>query len=644
MVAPKRTNATVLLCSLLLIFAFFSGFLPAHGLWGINHLSYFSLPFAQVVTTIGLIFCMLVAALSDRGRRYSPKGDIGGSRFTGWPLILGITAISAPFFWFIKPATYLLGDQQLQLNELTFDILALRNAPLTVLINTGLHRLLRAGWGLDVRTSYGVSTCLSGVVFVFLLLRLLRLLKFSSVNAISSGLVVFAAAPTLFFFGYAENYTYLYVATMAYLYFSLRAIERKKQLLPSLAFLVLAISFHYIGLLLLPSFALLCANVISKGRRPRPRELSFYVSGVLLTLLIIYVFLRMHTGAEMFVPLWENEKFPGYTLFSLTHLKDVLNELLLISPAGILVLVLHFRTRFKSGHRVDGKLTFMFLASLFPLVFLLTAEPDLGFARDWDIFAIAGLTVSVLAIAMVSSYRPVPTRSSPAMLCIALTGIFLFFPWVLINTDEWHSIDRYSVILAHDPHSRAYGYETLALHYKKKKEWPLMVEALKLASESSPENPRYYGMLGDAYDRMGFPGSSFTYYMAAIEVDSSYGPAYIDVGNLYYRKFDMDSARKFYIKAAERMPYTSAAWFNIGTTYLNKMELKLAAEILEHALSVNPGDATGNFNLSQVYHQRGDYILADYYLEKAVRFGFAADPDYVRLIKQGLNKQTDNGN
>lgn len=641
MVASKRTYAAVALSCLLLIFAFFSGFLPRHSLWGINHLSYFSLPFAQAVTTIGLICCMLAASLSGPARRPASKRDKRRPRLTGWPLTLGITVVSAPLFWLIKPATYLLGDQQLQFNELTLNILALRNAPLTVLINTGLYRLLRAGWATDVRTSYGVSACLSGVVFVFLVIRFVRLLKFTSLDTISCGLILFAAAPTLFFLGYAENYTFLYVATMAYLYFSLRTIERKSQLLLPLAFLLLATSFHYIGLLFLPSFALVCVNVISKGRRPRFGELSLYVPVVLLVLLATYFLLRIHMGSEILIPLFKNQAFPGYTLFSTDHLRDVLNEVLLVCPAGLLTVLLHFRIKPGSRHQADAKLTFMFLASLFPLLFLFTAEPDLGFARDWDLFAFAGLTVNVLALTLVSGHRASSMRFSPAALSIALTAALLFLPWVLINIDESDSIDRFEAILASDPHSEAYGYETLAMHYQSKNEWSLALRALKLALKSSPENPRYYGMLGHAYGRLGFPGSSFTHYMTAIEVDSSYGPAYIDVGNLYYRKHDMDKAREFYLKAAERMPFAAGAWINLGSVYLDKMELQLAARLHEHALKMNPRDAAATFNLSQVYYKRGDYALADYYLRKAERLGFAPDPDYVKLIGQGLNTQAE---
>ncbi|MFQ5905765.1 MAG: tetratricopeptide repeat protein, partial [bacterium] len=118
-------------------------------------------------------------------------------------------------------------------------------------------------------------------------------------------------------------------------------------------------------------------------------------------------------------------------------------------------------------------------------------------------------------------------------------------------------------------------------------------------------------------------------------------PAYIDVGNLYYRKHDMDKAREFYLKAAERMPFAAGAWINLGSVYLDKMELQLAARLHEHALKMNPRDAAATFNLSQVYYKRGDYALADYYLRKAERLGFAPDPDYVKLIGQGLNTQAE---
>lgn len=636
----RKTYVAAILCSLLLVLSFFSRLLPKASLWGINHFSYFPLGFAQLVTIVGLLVFMSIAFLADALEKHTVKRETQGLGILRWPLVLTIFLCSAALFWFVKPATYLLGDQQLQLNELDLGVIILRNAPGTVLAHAGLHRLLTTWLNLSTHTTHAVSGCLLGVIFVFFIIHLVRQLKVSRENAILSGLILLSSAPTFFFFGYAENYTFLYVATLVYLYFSLRAIERRRQLLPPLILLLLAISAHYTGVLLLPSFAFLCVVVISKGRRPTRKELVWTISATLVVLFVIYTSLRAILGLKMLIPPLKNDLFPGYTLLSVAHLRDVLNELLLVCPAGILGLLLYLPVRPKLGMESRASLRFALLACLFPMLFLLSVEPGLGFARDWDIFAFAGLTLNVLAITLISRHKTAKNRISPPLLCLAFMAALLLTLWVFINTSAGRSIDRFKATLESDPHSRAYGYEVLAQDYGRREEWPLAVETLKLAVKSSPENPRYYKMLGDAYNQMGFPGLSLSYYMAGIEADSSYGPIYKSIGDLHHQRGDKHEAEEFYMKAVETMPSVSMVWNNIGNLYLSKRKLQLAAQAYKEALRRTPRDPAPDYNLSQVYYKRGDYVLADHYLEKAKSYGFEPNPAYSRALKQALEKQT----
>ncbi|MFQ5906492.1 MAG: hypothetical protein ACE5JA_07960, partial [bacterium] len=432
----RQTYLAAVLSILILLLAFSSRFLPEGRLWGIDHLSYFTLAFALVVTAVGVLGCILAVLLGRLPRRTEGAAKARAPHAWGLALIIAVLAASAALFWFIKPATYLLGDQQLQIHELSIDVIAPRKEIGTVLAYTGLYRLLRAAWDLKVPEVYAILGCLSGVVFILLLRRLLLLLGFRGTDLIFSALVVLAAAPVIFFFGYTENYTLLYVATLAYLCTSFLAMEKRVSLRVPLILLILAIFFHHIGALLIPSFILLSAHAASKGRHPTRRELTLVTSCALFILLIAYIFIRRTPGPGIFIPPFENKPFPGYVLLSRAHLLDILNVLLLLCPAGLILLLSHVFTRRRNRQKSSARFMFACLASLFPLLFLLTAEPELGVARDWDIFAFSGLTVNFLAITAMASLRQKNRRFSPVLHSAALTAVLLLIPWLLVNTDE----------------------------------------------------------------------------------------------------------------------------------------------------------------------------------------------------------------
>jgi len=633
----KQTYLVAVLCILVLLLAFFSRFLPGANLWGIDHLSYFPLPFAVVITAVGVFGCILAVLFSKLlDKREQPTER---RRLHAWWPFLVVLAASAAVFYFIKPATYLLGDQQLQIHELTVDIVAPRKEIGTVLAYTGVYRLLRTAWHMKVNDAYAIVGCLSGAIFVFLLHRLVLLLGFRGSGLPFTGLVVLATAPTIFFFGYTENYTLLYVLTLAYLVTAFLAAENRVSLTVPLILLVLAIFFHHIGVLLIPSFILLSVHFISRGRHPTRRELTWVTYCALLILLAFYIILRRTLGPGILIPLFQNNAFPGYALFSPAHLMDIVNALLLLCPVGLVLLLAALLAGKRHTEQISFRVRFAFLAFLFPVLFLLTAEPELGLARDWDIFAFVGLTVSLFAITAIAKLPKESTSFSPALFCAALMALLLFIPWLLVNTNEQRSIERFTSVLKSDPHKRAYGYEVLAQHYRHRNEIPSSIRTLRLAVESAPENPRYYGMLGDIYYRTGLPDSALVYLEKAIETDSSYWVSYFNIGNLHFRRRELDKAEEFYLKAAQIMPYSAEeVWYNLGTLLYSKGESQLALLAYREALKTNANHPAANHNVSVLYFTMGDYLLAEHYHNKAVRYGFKPPPSYTSALRKALEE------
>ena len=94
----------------------------------------------------------------------------------------------------------------------------------------------------------------------------------------------------------------------------------------------------------------------------------------------------------------------SYSLFSLSHLLDLINHQLLVSPVGLLMLltsVLAFSGR--TGRR-DRAARFLLILSLCTLAYAFLADPKLGYPRDWDLFAFSALGYTLLGLHLFMKY------------------------------------------------------------------------------------------------------------------------------------------------------------------------------------------------------------------------------------------------
>ena len=631
--AESRCFALVFSLSVsVLLLAVMSRFFRFGLFWGVNHLSFFPLWVVAAVTSAGAVACIAAAVVRPRYPCQSAHAAVGDLRVR--QIALGAALLSVLVFWFIRPATHLLGDQQLQITELAAGVVASRRAMGTVLLYTGVYRLLRAGFDAQVLTAYAFVGALCGGLFVYTLHRLVSLLGFRGHSRVLALTVVLAAGPTLFFFGYTENYTPLYLVTLAYLYFGLISLNRRKALVVPVGLLAMAVFFHQMAILLVPSLVVLLVSAISGHTRPTRRDLSVSLAILFAVMLVLYSVLKDAPLFSLIIPFFTNDAFPGYTLLSGAHLADLLNLLLLVAPGGFILFVgclAGGSFGASSGHK------FVLTAALLPFVLLLVSEPDLGVARDWDIFAFSGITLSVSAVTLLADLRRRGFRAYRSLLCAAVAASVIFVPWILVNTNEHLSVDRFQSILDSDPHERSYGYEILSQHYRSMKKYPLAIRALELASQLAPDNPRYHVMTADCYLSLGLRDSALHYQFKAIEADSSFWVAYFNAGLGLYQHGRLDEAFDNLMRAAQRMDHDSdEAWYNLGCVAFARGDEQLAFQIYREALRRNPHNAKANHNLSVLCYRKGDYTTAEYYHNTAKEYGYVAPPDYVHSLKRAL--------
>jgi hypothetical protein len=250
-----------------------------------------------------------------------------------------------------------------------------------------------------------------------------------------------------FGFGYLENYAFVTVALLALLWRMVCCLQDRGSPASVVALWVLACACHLQALLLGPAvlYTVVRAWRSSPSGRARWRGIGVTVlAGVLAVLALAGLLLAAgYDPSSLFRGGWSRGNNPylfvplrsdaTYTLFSLRHLANLVNEHVLVAPVVLpLLLAVLFCYHRRISWR-DPVLIGVALSAAGLLFFASTMYPDLGPAMDWDLFAPVALPYTLLAGLVFA--RAVPRDRDVgygATVLLASAGIHTVL-WVLLN-------------------------------------------------------------------------------------------------------------------------------------------------------------------------------------------------------------------
>jgi predicted negative regulator of RcsB-dependent stress response len=292
------------------------------------------------------------------------------------------------------------------------------------------------------------------------------------------------------------------------------------------------------------------------------------------------------TGKGMFIlPLKATESF-SFGMFSLAHIAEFVNQLLLLSPLGISLIVFFLFFRIKLREFEDKLANFLILAVSFALVYLFVFNFTLGSA-DWDLrsspapfFGLLGALLflrwgedrsAVLRLRSGQVRRPSTSlRTSPPSadpksqmpvgkrfkawgLIFIWFSLFHTVPWVLINAHHSRSVARYVLIQENDPHP---------------------------VDEANYNLYKIARILGWA----GLPE---------------------EVKNTYQRAIDKN-------------PYDTLSYYNLAVVYYNQEKSDQAICYLDSVLKIYPFFIRANALISEIYMKREDFSKALVHMERCL--------------------------
>ena len=466
---------------LLLLFAG-TGYLD---LWGIYHLSIF--PGAVAVGIIALAFLLVwlptasVSWLFDR----IPRAIDGRA----WSVIILAICTAAAIVLFIigRSENLLLGDgyKRIQMMQQPIDFWP------TEYIDLFAHRLLFQLVG-SAELSYLITGAASGVVFLAAVFFFVRELKQERTTTVAAGLTILGIAQMQFFFGYVESYAIMAALSALFLLFGYRYTAGYKQLWPAVLFFVTAGIFHLSAWFFLPGMLYL---LMLRGERIG-NSIYKWACGLIIiaALALATVYYFEFEGSRIFVPITASATNP-YSLFSLNHLLDIANELLLVAPLPLLLVLGVLIAKRRRNYLGRPETVFLTLCTLGGLLVLVAVDPILGAIRDWDLLSLYGLPLAFLAVSLVRT--ALSEKRDRCLIVTAAAAILLAHtaPWIISNTKPVSAKDLMKRAITQDVHYTPEYYEGYLL-----KQWGYYVEnkfrdyeeterSARLRIETDPDDP-----------------------------------------------------------------------------------------------------------------------------------------------------------
>ncbi len=405
--------------------------LPEESAWSIWPYTTLPLPVAYGVAIVVLL--LTITPLNDAVRCWIKRlwdALPEKSRPNRWFVLVAL--LSGALFWLLRIRHLEWGDAAFIVKALGYTgedrpVWTIYNwqSPLTIFLHARLWLLLNPFLSVGVDTLYAVTSTFSGIAFVYVLLCLATQLGRDRLErTLIFGLVVTTGAMQLFF-GYVENYTLMSTELMFTLYLSVRCLRNQLDLAwPSTA-LAITNTFHPSTITMWPAMLFLARWKARELSSERGNELRVWGALVVpplivFTALALFMALGGHGvtalftddrpgGADgiPFVPLHDIETpWQHYTMFSLAHLLDWVNEHFLISPFGLFLLIYVLIVGVKQHQSIaslhrdtheQGILWFLVIASFVHLIWTFIWNPDYGGRKDWDLFAPSAFVYTLLA-------------------------------------------------------------------------------------------------------------------------------------------------------------------------------------------------------------------------------------------------------
>lgn len=481
-------------------------------MWGVHFLGFFPPWLLYAATALLLLVTVWIAV---RPAWVGATADAVLARVrVGW-LLPAAAIVAGAVFWLGRICHTSLGDGNVIVGTLPLRQEMFHDRePLTAWLQVMVYRAFDGWFAAPGRAiehvaqdALAVGSVLAGVVFVFVAWFLASEIARRAGDdggrerqsvAILVWLALLTQGYVQFFFGYVENYTFLTLALALYVWLALRALRGASPLiLPGVAFL-LCLALHLSAVVLAPSLLILTAMLIVDRER-RVGAIRDTLIGAGAVVALHFALARAKEGYSLFATVLDvtglavtrrHEGIEGY-LLSAMHYRDFANEQLLIGPLGLLLFLPAIAVAVVAARRHAASVFLVVAGVTYLVACWVAGDSNLGYARNWDLLAPAGLVFTAAALGILV---PVARgrRLTAALLLAVLVSAYHVAPWIATNASEARSLARLKTL----PLGFGRTEVVVAAWYRLRDEDEQQREWLERAVQDYPMNNNAHYLLG----------------------------------------------------------------------------------------------------------------------------------------------------
>ncbi len=585
-----------------------SAFLPEARLWGINWYRYFGWPGLTVLLVGGLaapwvIDRWLSRSAPERAENGRDCRYLAGALATIIFFVLGSVLLVG--------RTHFLGDGYQVLGKIQAGAEVIKPWDSAVwMVQTAMYRMVG---GADALLSLRAISIGSGILMLTAVAFAARRMFETNSARMFLMLSLGTGGYMLLFFGYVENYPLFVLCVTVFCLTGLMAYRAGWSLWSILVPLIPAMLLHPLGVSLLPGAAYSLGRGTRLGRwldgRSRVVKWTLILAGSAIVLLAVAQVWRTNLffRFSLVPPVADQFTVEGYTLFSMNHVFDYANLILMLCPGLPLALVMFTRLPVrKVFKRPEYRFLGLCLASAMIAVGLF--NPRLGMPRDWDLFAFVGVPLLLLSSLIILEQWDRREARTGGWLMVVL-GLLVLGPRAVSQAIPDVSIAVFDHFAELDVIKSRNGRFLLQEYLKKHDRMSeharrARVNTLVLPYESLSEEAR---MLGE----QGHLAEAASGFRRAIVLDPTYHYAWSNLGVVYSWLEQYDSALICLHIADGLNPYSFSNNMKLAGTYSRAGD-DLRAETHWHkAARLMPGDLESRYYLLQLYRKQERWTELD---------------------------------
>ncbi|MFH1373290.1 MAG: tetratricopeptide repeat protein [bacterium] len=592
-----------------------ASFFPQYRVWGINIWAYFPTYVPLVLFGLGAVIPFAVSWIP--GRDQTSKNN---KKYV-W-LVLGLTLLFGLAFYFLRARTHFLGDGYTVLSLLAQENPLVKTRELgEALAHIWMKSAVGVGGENAALLSFQIISISSGILFLITVGAVGKSLFERTTDRLLFWLGLCSGGYMLLFFGYVENYSLFVLSVAVYSLLGLLATRKKISKWLILPPLMLAVFLHILGVTLIPSAAYLLlldspvGNAIRRLSIKTKVLMSFVVGLILLTVMYHYYSVSFYFQLAL-LPIVQNRfTAEGYTLFSLRHLVDLINLLVLLLPGLPVVIAALFSVPLrKIARREDFRYLLILAASCIGAVFIF--DPKLGMPRDWDLFAFAGVPLVLLSFHLILENRQLVRSYALTCVMLSVLGLLSLYPRAVGQLMS-------SVSIAHFKH-----HCQLDRVKNRTSRW-LLIDFFEKAgdlAQAQAENQRWY----DDFPEMSLSDSArvllnrgrvrqaIPLLGRVLAANALYADAWQNLGkcNWYLGRFD--EALEYMTIANGLNPYNAGFLSDLGVAYMMSGNLDKAEKPLIKAVALDTARYQPLFNLVHFYALRKRWSEYSHYYSKVI--------------------------